>query len=149
MAYKDAIPWHVPNELKLFKRLTQHHLVAMGHKTFQSLPKGYLPDRINLVFSRSPYPSDLKKNIFFFTTLKEGFSFVKNTPSLYYVQKFVIGGEQIFQEFFKEGMIDKVIVSVIEGDFPGDTFFPFVYIEKWRKKVIHREETFITLEYQP
>jgi dihydrofolate reductase len=48
-----AIPWHLPEDFKWFKRLTTGHFVLMGRKTFDSLPKP-LPNRVNIVLTRHP-----------------------------------------------------------------------------------------------
>jgi len=49
---RNTLPWHAPEDLAHFKRLTQGHPVVMGRKTWESLPKKPLPGRLNLVVSR-------------------------------------------------------------------------------------------------
>ena len=49
--------WHLPADLKRFKELTTGHTILMGRKTFDSLPRGPLPNRRNIVVSRSLPPS--------------------------------------------------------------------------------------------
>lgn len=60
---KGELVYHIPADLKRFKALTTGHTVLMGRKTFQSLPKGALPNRRNIVLTRNeglefPEPSD-------------------------------------------------------------------------------------------
>ncbi|MBO5758724.1 MAG: dihydrofolate reductase, partial [Rikenellaceae bacterium] len=48
----NQLLYHLPNDLKHFKELTTGHTIIMGRKTFESLPKGALPNRRNIVLSR-------------------------------------------------------------------------------------------------
>ena len=45
----NKLLWHLPNDLKRFKSLTTNKIVIMGRKTFESLPKGPLPGRLNII----------------------------------------------------------------------------------------------------
>jgi len=51
---KGDMPWRLSADLKRFKSLTMGHPVIMGRRTFESLPKGALPGRTNIVISSSP-----------------------------------------------------------------------------------------------
>jgi hypothetical protein len=62
---KNAIPWHLPSDLKRFKHLTQGHIVVMGRKTYESLPVKPLPNRINIVITSNPENFEPKENIHF------------------------------------------------------------------------------------
>ena len=53
LGYENKLLYWLPNDLKRFKALTTGHTIIMGHKTFDSLPKGALPNRRNVVISRS------------------------------------------------------------------------------------------------
>ena len=53
IGYKNKLLYWLPNDLKRFKKLTTGHTIIMGRKTFESLPKGALPNRRNVVLSRS------------------------------------------------------------------------------------------------
>ena len=52
IGYKNQLIYHLSNDLKRFKALTTGHTIIMGRKTFESLPKGALPNRRNIVLSR-------------------------------------------------------------------------------------------------
>ena len=53
IGYKNKLLYWLPNDLKRFKQLTTGHTIIMGRRTFESLPKGALPNRRNIVLSRS------------------------------------------------------------------------------------------------
>ena len=53
IGYKNKLIYWLPNDLKRFKALTTGHTIVMGRKTFESLPKGALPNRRNVVLSRT------------------------------------------------------------------------------------------------
>ncbi len=48
---KGKIPWHIPKDLKRFRKLTENHVVVMGRKTFESIGR-ILPNRINIVITK-------------------------------------------------------------------------------------------------
>ncbi|ETK09795.1 hypothetical protein T231_08210 [Tannerella sp. oral taxon BU063 isolate Cell 6/7/9] len=50
----NTMPWHLPADMKHFRSLTMGHTVLMGRRTFDSLPKGALPDRLNVVLTAQP-----------------------------------------------------------------------------------------------
>ena len=53
IGYQNKLIYWLPNDLKRFKQLTTGHTIIMGRRTFESLPKGALPNRRNIVLSRS------------------------------------------------------------------------------------------------
>src|SRR3989338_573564 len=53
MGLDGRLPWHIPEDFKYFKKVTSHHYIVMGRKTFESLGKA-LPNRIHLVLSSQP-----------------------------------------------------------------------------------------------
>lgn len=54
IGYKNELLIHIPNDLKHFKEITLNNIVVMGRKTYESLPNGALPDRLNIVITSSP-----------------------------------------------------------------------------------------------
>ena len=124
---KDGkIPWHLPEDLKLFKEITLGHRVIMGRKTFESLNKQSLPNRENIVISRQVL---VQSGFSFYQTIT-GFMHSleqqildKSPPSDKQEKKnFIIGGAEIFQIFLP--MIQKVYLSVVQKNFEGDTYLP-------------------------
>ena len=111
---KDGgLPWKLSEDLKRFKRLTTGHTVLMGRKTWESLPKKPLPDRLNLILSRN---TDLKaEGAQVVGTLEEAERLAKGTL-------FVIGGEAVFAAALPRA--DALYLTHIHHEFAGDVMFP-------------------------
>ena len=111
-------------DLKNFKELTTGHVVVMGRKTFESLPKGALPNRTNIVMSKSEqrFPG-----CYTCTSAEEVLSLAKKHEKI-----FIIGGESIYKEFFDRA--HRIYLTRIRHTFDdADVFFPEIDVEdKWR-----------------
>lgn len=118
----NELPWHLPEDLKFFKRTTLGHPVAMGRKTLESIGR-LLPGRENIVLTRNEQ--------FYY----EGCTLIHSVQDLieygHEIEKeiFVIGGAEIFQLFLP--VADKLYVTRIHEQFKGDAFFPEVNFEEW------------------
>lgn len=125
-----TLPWKIPSDLKLFKRLTLENAVIMGRKTFFSLPEKYrpLPDRLNIVVSHSIRPH-AEKGVLYVSSLWNGigeaYQAGKKNP-------YIIGGEAIFREavLFADSILLSEIDAEIEG---GDAHFPKIKESEWEK----------------
>ncbi|HZO00783.1 MAG TPA: dihydrofolate reductase [Burkholderiales bacterium] len=120
---KGRLPWHIPEELKHFKRLTLGHPVIMGRRTWESL-KGPLPQRENIVVTRTPgyeAPGAAVAN-----SLDAALALCAGESVA-----FVIGGTQLFEESmpFAAGMV----LTEIHRDYAGDTWFPKWDRAQWRE----------------
>lgn len=108
------LPWHLPEDLKLFKKLTLGSPVLMGRKTFESIGKP-LPRRRNIVLSRTWNPSEIA-----------GFELIRNISQLDSLDLrgdvFVIGGAEIYAALLPR--CDEVLLSFIYDPHEGDTHFP-------------------------
>lgn len=93
IGYKKAMPWKIKEDFQYFKKLTQHHVVIMGRKTWESLPRRPLPDRLNIVISRqSNYKCE-------HAWVCESFeAALKQCAKLENQKIFVIGGAEIYKE---------------------------------------------------
>jgi dihydrofolate reductase len=128
----------LPADLKHFKKITSGHTVIMGRKTFESLPKGLLPNRRNIVVSRNAsmkiegaevYPS---LDAAFIKLIDEN-------------EVFIIGGAQIYEQTL--ALADKLYLTKIHADFPeADIFFPKIDFSAWRET---GRETFLADEKNP
>jgi len=127
---KDGgIPWHLPEDLKRFKRLTKGQAVVMGRKTFESIGKT-LAGRMNVIISSSMFFKDAVTQI----SVLEGIDAVRSHFSIIWI----IGGESIYRESLGNPKIEinEVHLSRIAGDFKGDRFFP-----EFEGEVIHSEKS--------
>ena len=121
----NKLPWHIPSDLKRFKKLTLGNVVVMGRNTYQSMGKA-LANRTNVVLS---------KNGLFNPDDAVVFDSVELVLEEYADENvFVIGGEQIYKEFLPYA--DRIELTFIEKEFEGDAFFPELG-EEW--KVINTE----------
>lgn len=118
----NQLPWHLPEDLKFFKRTTMGHSIAMGRKTWDSIGRP-LPGRENIVITRNSE----------FTC--EGCTVLNSIEDLleYSQQKndeiFVIGGAEIFKLILPSA--DKLYLTRIYDEFEGNTFFPVLNMEEW------------------
>lgn len=118
----NALPWHLPEDLKFFKRTTLGHTVAMGRKTLDSLGR-LLPGRENIVITRNRDFS------------YEGSTVLHSVEELieYGKQKneeiFVIGGAEIYKALLP--FADRLYVTRIHASFKGDAFFPELNMDEW------------------
>lgn len=108
---EGKLPWHIPEDLKRFKRLTSGNTVLMGRKTYESLGKP-LPDRRNVVLTSAPIPG-----IETYRTISEALQELSNEEKV-----FVIGGGEIFSQFLP--LVDEMYLTIVERDVEGDTYFP-------------------------
>ena len=112
---KDGgLPWHLPEDLKLFKRYTTGNPIVMGRKTWDSI--GFpLPNRQSIVLTRDKQWSEKGAEVI-------------HTPEdlaqldLITDQVFIIGGAQIYKTFMP--VLDELLVSHVYENYPGDTQFP-------------------------
>ncbi|QPC46621.1 dihydrofolate reductase [Mangrovibacillus cuniculi] len=115
------MPWHLPNDLAYFKRVTGGHHVIMGRKTFDSIGKP-LPNRKNTIITRQQWDRD------------EDVSVVHDITEIKQYEKiseevFIIGGGQIYA--YALPFVQKIYQTKIHASFEGDTTFPLVNEEEW------------------
>lgn len=126
---------YLPSDLKRFKSLTTDNVVIMGRKTFESLPKGALPNRINIVITRDvKFKAD---NVIVCNSIDECIKLCE----INYQDKlcYVIGGGSIYKEFLDKDIVDVINVTYALNDIYGDISFPILYGEKWTKLIEERK----------
>ena len=120
---KGAIPWHLPNELRLFKTLTMGHHIIMGRKTWDSIGKP-LPGRESVVVTRQPRfqaPGALTVH-----SLDEAIAAARGDSEI-----FVIGGSEIFAEALPRA--DRIYLTTVDAAPEGDTYMPGFDPDEWRE----------------
>jgi dihydrofolate reductase len=123
--------FHLPDDLKRFKRITQGHSVIMGKKTFFSLPKGPLPNRRNIVIT--DVPGEKFEGCETAYSIEEVINLIKDEEIA-----FVIGGGTIYRQFYP--ITGKLYLTLVHKDFNADTFFPEINFEEWIEE--KREDLF-------
>jgi len=118
---ESGLPWHIPEDLKHFRLLTQGSVVVMGKKTYNSLPYGPLRNRMNVVLSREPGVESQYDNLIFVTM--ENIFHVLDQYQQENKKIFIIGGSEIYKLFWDHCTIIH-ITHVLDDTIEGDTFFP-------------------------
>lgn len=125
IGYKNELLYWLPNDLKRFKSLTTGHTIIMGRKTFESLPKGALPNRRNIVLS--------SRDVTFpgaecFHSLQDALDACKGEEEI-----FIIGGASLYKEAV--AVADRLYITEIEdAEKEADAFFPEISKEQWHEK---------------
>ena len=131
IGYKGDLVYHLSADLKRFKALTTGHTVLMGRKTFESLPKGALPNRRNIVLTRT------SGTIFPGTEVYSSFNdaLANCSPD---EKVYVMGGAQIYAQALP--LAQELEITLIH-DIPvmADTYFPD-YLADGSWKLISRED---------
>ena len=118
----NRIPWHITEDLIHLKNLTKDKIVILGRKTYESMEEYYdksgrpLPGRLYLVVTRDSDFKPTRENAKAVSSIEEA---VKTAGDQ---EAFVIGGAQIFEQTLP--FADKLYLTVVDGDFGADTFFP-------------------------
>lgn len=116
----NKLPWHLPEDLAHFKRLTSGHPIIMGRKTFDSIGRP-LPNRRNIVVTRNPqWRHD---GVEAASSLEAAIAVAGDAPA------FIIGGAQIFIAALP--LARRIVVTEIAHSFACDTFFPPLPADEW------------------
>ena len=120
---KGKLPWHIPEELQHFKRLTMGHPIIMGRRTWESL-RGPLPGRENIVVtSRAGYEAP---GAAVASSLDAALALCLGEPMV-----FVIGGTRLFEAALP--LARGMVLTEIRRDYEGDTRFPPYDRSQWRE----------------
>jgi len=119
---RGKLPWHLPEDLQHFKKLTLGHPVIMGRRTWESLGKP-LPGRENIVISRTPGYGAAGASVA--ASLAAAVALCAGEPVA-----FVIGGAEIYAAALP--IADGLVLTEIQQDFEGDTRFPQWDRAAWR-----------------
>jgi dihydrofolate reductase len=120
----NQLPWHLPEDLAHFKRVTLGHPIIMGRKTFDSIGRP-LPKRRNIVVTRNAAWS--QEGVEVAGSLQEAIALAGD--ELGNVTASIIGGAQVFTEAMD--IADRMIVTHIDKTYRCDTFFPEIDPGKW------------------
>jgi dihydrofolate reductase len=111
------LPWHMPGDLKFFKRTTLHHHVLMGRGTFEPTKKP-LPLRTNIILTRDPYY--IASGVIIAHSIEEGLRVAEANGE---TEAFICGGGKIYEQSIP--LWDKLYLTVIDTEIEnGDAFFP-------------------------
>lgn len=123
MGRDNALPWHLPADLKYFKRVTMGKPIVMGRKTFEAIGKP-LPGRTNVIVTNDAnYRAD-------------GCTVVHSIEAALCVAKLedelmIIGGARLFEQVLARA--DRIYLTEIDEYFTGDTYFPELDKQVWQE----------------
>ncbi|MDI9860952.1 dihydrofolate reductase [Flectobacillus roseus] len=119
----NQLIWHLPEDLKMFRRLTTGHVIIMGRKTFESIGNP-LPNRTSIIISHN---NDYQvEGCIVVSSLEEAIEKAKEIET---EEAFIIGGAQIYA--LALDMADTVYLTQVHHNFEGDAFFPVLDTNIW------------------
>ncbi len=122
----NQLPWHLPEDLKFFKRTTLGKPVIMGRKTYESLGKP-LPGRLNVVLSKQQ-KLNLHEGVQHYADINEVLRLLEQQNT---EEAFIIGGGAIFKETM--GIMDHLYITRVHTTVPGaDAHFPHIDHAQWK-----------------
>jgi dihydrofolate reductase len=119
----NALPWHLPEDLRHFKATTMGHPVLMGRRTFESIGRP-LPGRRNIVITRKPdwsHPGCERAG-----SVEEAVTLCAGSP-----EAFVIGGAQVYADALP--LVDALVLTEVDAAPEGDAHFPAPDPALWRR----------------
>jgi dihydrofolate reductase len=147
IGYQNRLLYGLPNDLKRFKALTTGHTVIMGRRTFESLPKGALPNRRNIVLTKNAH--FIAPNAEIYPSLEDALRACSETKCVEKVHEreqeennevFIIGGASVYAQALP--LADRLCLTyVMDVPAKADSFFPAIHPAQWRITMNDRHES--------
>lgn len=119
-----GIPWKSPEDMAHFKKITEGHVVIMGRKTWYSLPKRPLPNRMNVLLSNTEMT--ISSVDMTFNSIEQCVEWFTDNKARFKGKKlFVIGGASIYNQFLSKDLVWDLHITHIFGNYDCDTFITF------------------------
>jgi dihydrofolate reductase len=138
----DKLPWYLPADMKHFRYITVGKNVLMGRKTYESLGEVPLPNRKNIILSKSITPNydyffDGEKDLLIVNSIEEVIRLFRG------LDIYVIGGAEIYRQFMN--FAEVIYMTQVHGEFEGNTYFPLDLLDyrDWNEV----ETTFLPSDY--
>lgn len=123
--------WHLPDDLKHFKRLTKGHTIVMGRKTWESIGAKPLPKRRHIIITRNAEYTATGAEVV--TSVEAALALIENDE-----QPFIVGGAEIYK--LSMPYVQRLELTYVHHDFEGDTFFPEFDKSEWETTTEARHE---------
>ena len=125
----NALPWHLPGDLRYFKRITMGKPVVMGRRTFESIGR-LLPGRTNIVVTRQPdYAFEGLRVV---ASLEQALALAEDIALIDGVEELmVIGGAEIYRAALP--LAARIYLTEVHADVEGDAFLPAIEWSEWRE----------------
>ena len=132
IGFENKLIYWLPNDLKRFKELTTGNTIIMGRRTFESLPKGALPNRRNIVLSRHGKAEDFA-GADLYSTLNDALASCEGDV-------YIIGGASVYEEALPKA--DRLCLThIYDTPAKADTFFPPINENEWVETFREEHET--------
>ncbi len=119
----EGMPWHLPNDLKHFSKITKQGDIVMGRTTYELMTGAPLPDRKNIILtSNQAYEAE---GAYVVHSIDEVLDFAEKSDQ----PVFIIGGSSLFRQFLPYA--DTIYRTVIHQSFDGDTHIPEIDWSEW------------------
>ncbi|MFY0603082.1 MAG: dihydrofolate reductase [Flavobacteriaceae bacterium] len=122
--------WHLPADLKRFKKITTGNYIIMGRNTFESIGKP-LPNRTSVIITRNM--TYRQPGCLVVHSIEEALEVSKNQHEV-----FIIGGAEIYRQCIEKGLADKLDITQVHQEFEADVYFPEIKEESW--ELISKED---------
>lgn len=136
LGYKNNLPWHkFPLDMKWFREQTKDQTVIMGSKTWKSMNCQPLPNRQNIILSRSSTDqlnTATSSNVHFTTSLDAALSKI-STP-----KTFVIGGADIYRQAIEHQNCESLLITHVDIKVPADVYFPNITADNYVISKVHK-----------
>ena len=117
--------WHLPADLKRFKKVTTGHYIIMGRNTYESIGKP-LPNRTTIIITRNK--NYFKEGCLIANSLEQAVEMSKEEA-----QVFIIGGAQIYKETIAKNLAQQLDITLVHKDFEADVYFPEIDAKIWKE----------------
>tara|TARA_B100000768_G_C11182418_1_gene333556 strand:+ start:219 stop:710 length:492 start_codon:yes stop_codon:yes gene_type:complete len=121
--------WHLPADLKRFKKTTSGYHILMGRNTFESIGKP-LPNRTSVIITRNN--NYYREGCLIASSIKEAIELAGEKDA------FIIGGAQIYKQALESNLVDVLDITIVHKEFEADVFFPKIDLSIWEE--ISRED---------
>jgi dihydrofolate reductase len=122
--------WHLPADLKRFKKVTSGHHIIMGRNTFESIGKP-LPNRTTVIVTKNA--DYVKEGCLIANSVEQALEMAEEDDQI-----FVIGGAQIYKYVMANNLADILDITLVHNEFEADVFFPEIDSDVW--DCIERED---------
>lgn len=129
--------YNISSDLQNFKRITNGGVVIMGSKTYESLPRKPLPNRINIVITRNK--DYVANGCIVVHSIEECIELCER--KYHDKECYVIGGGKIYEEFINRDLVDIMYITEVNSSEEGDTFFPNVLMDNDRWYIFYQTDT--------
>ena len=122
--------WHLPADLKRFKRVTSGHHILMGRNTYESIGKP-LPNRTTVIITRNP--NYKAAGCIVVDSVEKAIAVASKDEQI-----FIIGGAQIYEQTIASNLVGQLDITKVHHSFDADVYFPEINPEIWKE--ISRED---------